>query len=45
MAIENLIVLLVGLALALFRLADAQQAKKVPRIGIFRRFRRSPFRI
>ena len=34
MAIKTLIVLLVGLILASVRLAEAQQPKKVPRIGV-----------
>src|SRR5947208_9681860 len=34
MAIETLIVLLVGLILASVHLAEAQQPKKVPRIGV-----------
>jgi hypothetical protein len=33
MAIKNFVVLLVALGLASFRLADAQQPRKVPRIG------------
>jgi putative ABC transport system substrate-binding protein len=33
MAIKTIIVLLVGLALASVHLAEAQQAKKIPRIG------------
>src|SRR4030095_14862769 len=34
MAIKTFVVLLVGLALASVRLAEAQQPKKVPRIGL-----------
>ena len=33
MAVKNIVVLIVGLALALVHLVEAQQAKKVPRIG------------
>ena len=33
MAIKTIVVLLVGLTLASVRLAEAQQPKKVPRIG------------
>jgi hypothetical protein len=33
MGIKTIVVLLVGLTLASVRLADAQQPKKIPRIG------------
>jgi putative tryptophan/tyrosine transport system substrate-binding protein len=34
MGIKTIVVLLVGLALASFRLAEAQQTKKIPRVGV-----------